>query len=244
MRLVNSEFCQFGLHDLNTSARPVPRIICSTIKNLCDPCFALFNKGLSEGWDFTMKIIHNWAEECGPVPRLPNSISNPLIQAKLCYYLNEIINTVRNSINIEFPTFLNSAADKNGFILTVEKDVNIAQILHDTTDKKVIRNVAFRLWAGCMEGAKTTREKFMSGAKEIELTPNDRSIANQAIRRESLNDVIYKAGVEAALFFELIENKHPKRHLEGIPVDSSIRRYLRENSKSESIVTKNDLIEQ
>ena len=241
--MVKSEFCQFGLHDLNTSAKPVPRIIYSTIKNLCDPCVVIFSKGISEGWDFTMKIICNWAEECGAAPGLPNSISSPLIQAKLCYYLNERINKTKNSINIEFPIFLNSAADKNGFIQTVEKDSNVTQILHDTTDKKVITNIAFRLWAGCMEGAKTTRENYMSGGKEIELTPNDRSIANQTIRQESLNDVIYKAGVEAALFSELIENKHPERYLEGIPVDSSIRRYLRENSKSKSIVTRNDLIE-
>ena len=146
MRLVKSEFCQFGLHDLNSSAKPVPRIICSTVENLCDPCFTLYSKGISEGWDYTMKIIYNWAEEYGLVPALPNSISNPLIQAKLCYCLNEVISTVRNSIYIEFPTFLYSAADKESFIQIVDKDTNITQILHDTTDKKVIRNIAFRLY--------------------------------------------------------------------------------------------------
>lgn len=94
VRLVKSEFCQFGLHDPDNSAKSVPRLIGSAVKNLCDSCFTLFNKGRSGGWDFTMKIIHYWAEELGPVPKLPNSISNPLNRAKLSHCLNEIINTV------------------------------------------------------------------------------------------------------------------------------------------------------
>jgi hypothetical protein len=92
----------------DNSAKPVPRLIGSAVKNLCDSCFTLFNKGRSGGWDFTMKIIHYWAEELGPVPKLPNSISNPLNRAKLSHCLNEIINTAQKSISIEFPTFLSS----------------------------------------------------------------------------------------------------------------------------------------
>lgn len=78
--------------------------------------------------------------------------------------------------------------------------------------------------------------------KEIELTPTDRRIADEKIRQR-LIDTIYKVGVEAALFLELIENNYPKRHLEGIPLDSSIMRYLQEGSKNKPIVTRNDLIE-
>ena len=241
VRLVKSEFCQIGLHDPDNSAKPVPRLIGSAVKNLCDSCFTLFNKGRSGGWDFTMKIIHYWTEELGPLPKLPNSISNPLNRAKLSHCLNEIINIAQKSISIEFPTFLSSAADKNSFIQTVEKDANVTQILYDTTDKK--SNIAFRLWAGCVDGAKTTREYYMFQGKEIKLTPNDRRIADETIRQESFKDAIYKAGVEAALFFELIENKHPNRRLDGIPINSSIRRFLREGSKNKLIVTKEDLIE-
>lgn len=68
------------------------------------------------------------------------------------------------------------------------------QILYDTTDKK--SNITFRLWAGCVDGAKTTREYYMFQGKEIKLTPNDRRIADETIRQESFKDAIYKAGVE------------------------------------------------
>ena len=73
------------------------------------------------------------------------------------------------------------------------------------------------------------------------ITPNHRSEADQTIRQKSSRDIIYKAGAEAALFFELIENNHSNRHLEGIPIDSPIRRYLRQHSKNKSIVTRKDL---
>lgn len=204
-RLARAEFCQFGLHKLNTFAQSIPRIINSIIINLCDPCFALFNKGSSEGLDFTMEIIYKWAEECGSVPALPNSISNPSDQAKVCSHLNNILATRRNT-NPNFPIILSSAKDKDGFIQMVENDTNIAQILHNTHDKKVR---SFRLWAGCMDGAKTTRRNYMKDGKEIELTPTDRRIADEKIRQR-LIDTIYTAGVEAALLFELIENNHPK----------------------------------
>jgi hypothetical protein len=188
-----------------------------------------------------MEIIYKWAEEKGLVPELPNSISNPSDQAKVCYYLNNIIATTRNT-NPNFPFILNSADEKDIFIHMVENDANIARILHDTTDKKVISNISFRLWAGCMDGAKTTREYYMRDNKEIELTPTDRKNADEIIRQRSGN-AVYKAGVEAAIFFELIENNHSERYLEGIPPDSSIRRFLQEGSKDKSIVTKEDLVE-
>lgn len=92
-----------------------------------------------------------------------------------------------------------------------------------------------------MDGAKTTREYYMFQGKEIKLTPNDRRIADETIRQESFKDAM--VGVEAALFFELIENKHSNRRLDGIPINSSIRRFLREGSKNKLIVTKEDLIE-
>jgi hypothetical protein len=87
-----------------------------------------------------------------------------------------------------------------------------------------------------MDGAKMTRRNYMKDGKEIELTPTDRGTADEKIRQH-LIDTIYKADVE------LIENKHPKRHLEGIPLGSSIRRYLQVGSKNKPIVTRNDLIE-
>lgn len=240
-RLVRTEFCQFGLHKFNTFTQSIPRRINSIPITLCDPCFTLFNKGSSEGLDFTMEIIYKWAEENGSVPALPNSISNPSDQAKVCSHLNNIVATSRTT-NPNFPIVLSSSEEKDKFIQIVENNPNITRILHDTFDKRIRSNISFRLWAGCMDGAKTTRKTYMKGGKEIELTPIDRKIADEKIRQR-LSDPIYKTGVEAALFFELIENNHPNRHLEGVPLDSSIRRYLQQASKNKSIVTRNDLIE-
>jgi hypothetical protein len=63
--------------------------------------------------------------------------------------------------------------------------------LHDVTDIKIIINISLR-------------EKFVSAGTEIELTPNHSRAADKAMRQDSLTDFIYKAGVEAALFFELV----------------------------------------
>jgi hypothetical protein len=240
-RIVRSRFCQFGLHDFDNFAEPILRNVGSVSINLCDVCFVLFNQGRSKGVDFTMEIIYKWAEERASIPELLNSISKPSDQAKICYYLNKLIETTRNT-NPNFPIILNSAEEKGNFIQIVENNANITRTLQDITDKKIISNISFRLWAGCMDGAKMTRETSMKEGKEIGLSPDHRRIADEKIRQR-LSDAIYKAGVEAALFFELIENNHPKRHPEGIPLDSSIKRYLQEGSKNKSIVTRNDLIE-
>jgi hypothetical protein len=218
------------------------RLNSSLVVHWCSDCMNLIHP--QAGSDPTMKIFHIWAAECGPTPVLPKSLKdNSLKQASLVQYVNvEVLSKHRTNINKDFPSYLRREREKENFIQGLEEDEMLSNFLPDVNKGSERKNIALRLWSGCMDGAKTTRDKFVSGGTEIRLAPDDRREADILIRQEGLTDPIYMSGVEAALFFELVENKHSERYLEGIPLDSAVRRYLKEDSKNKSTVTRNDLV--
>jgi hypothetical protein len=242
MRLVRNEFCEFGYHNPKEPFSDViyPRIIDSRLRNLCDRCYNLYK---NNNGDWSMEILYYWVNECGSPPQLPKSLRNCSKRARLVAHINKLVHMTRDDINDEFPIFLKESTERIQFIQRLEHDSTIIQTLEDVPGGNDRKNMILRLWVGCVDAAKATRDKYNAGrGVQIAYTPEDRAKTDATVRQKAPKDPLYEAGVEAALFFELIENKHTQRYLEGISSGSLIRKYLKDNSKDKSIITVDDLL--
>jgi hypothetical protein len=141
-------------------------------------------------------------------PQLPKSLRNCSKRVKLVAHINKLVHMTRDDIN-KFPIFLKESTERIQFTQRLEHDSTIMQTLegvHSGNDRK---NMVLRLWVGCVDGAKATRDKYNAGRSvQIAYTPEDRAKADATLRQKAPKDPLYEAGGEAALFFELIENKH------------------------------------
>jgi hypothetical protein len=96
------------------------------------------------------------------------------------------------------------------------------QYVHYGNDKNIKINIALRLWSGCIKAAKSISSQTLSG-------PNsslDSRIAFFWIDLWSKMDPIYCAGVETAPVWKMLINQKDDISLEGIPADSSVRKYI------------------
>lgn len=116
-----------------------------------------------------------------------------------------------------------------------------------STERKTI---ALRLWTGCLCAAKECRRTSVAEhnpdgttKKESHYTPDMRAESFEKIMRTVYEDPIYRAGVEVAPVWELIENAAPskKMHLDGIPnlSYSPVTRYLKDKNKT--IISADDI---
>ncbi len=82
--------------------------------------------------------------------------------------------------------------------------------------------IALRLWAGCLSAAKTISDATLSGpnsaADRARLFPSIDGVAQQ--------DVLFRAGVEAAPIFKRLRNQ--PYFLDGVPAESPVRRYAQD----------------
>jgi hypothetical protein len=80
-------------------------------------------------------------------------------------------------------------------------------------------SIALRLWAGCMSTAKTIAFKTRSGVNTVA----DRTRICGYIDDQAAHDIIFRAGVEAAIAFKRLRRQTV--YLDGIPSSSSVLRY-------------------
>lgn len=81
-------------------------------------------------------------------------------------------------------------------------------------------SIALRLWAGCLSAAKTIAEDTRSGMN----TAADRSqVFARVIDPTAAADPVFRAGVEAAPALHALRGQ--PCFLDGVPTDSSVRRY-------------------
>ena len=80
-------------------------------------------------------------------------------------------------------------------------------------------SIALRLWAGCLDAAKTIALETLSGPNAA----SNRAAAFSQIESVAKNDPVYRAGVEAAPSF--LNARGQPYELEGVPAGAAVRRF-------------------
>jgi len=242
--------CQSGFHD-----QGIPHKLHSQIINfgndimnttLCDVCFSTISEANEKGEDLTMSTIYQWGKELGN-PHLPESLRKCFRNcAEIAHFVNGQLNDIRQRMvncNIFFPYILKSINEKYDFIRSVSMDqITIGKNLLDVTRGNDKGSIALRLYAGCLDAAKSTRDSHNSAIGFIEYTPEKRFAASMTVKAYSDQDPVYAAGAKSALPLELLFNGHKTRFLEKIPVDSIIRESLKARSRNKDVVTLEDIV--
>jgi hypothetical protein len=229
------DLCQSGFHDPknNESQILVSRLTADNkTVNLCTYCYGVIQHAMSNKQDLTMYTLYHWAKECGNAPPLPGSLKeNCLKRAELVQYVNNELGkkrtTTEENRNQNFPTILLFPKEKDEFIQILEENEDSVQsILHDVYSDGDRKNIALRLWVGCLYTAKLLRRDYVAEhnsdgtPKRLEpITPKMRQDNFNSMAEILLEDPIYEAGVQAAPVWELKLNEEPdkKMSLEGIP---------------------------
>lgn len=168
--------------------------------------------------DPTMNDIYSLAQQLGSPPKLPDSLKD--LQAAvtfLDYIDSEKIGDLFYSLKPD--EFIVKVGE-----LTREK-------IPDINDGNTRANIACRLYAGCLDSAKTIRDSYVQwypgGTKEDRpITPKMREEAwYQLMKPRSKGDALYKFGVELGPALRKIREQ--RVYLEGIPSDSIVRRYVK-----------------
>ncbi len=174
--------------------------------------------GLMPDYNWETALI--WANRQGPTPALPESLANVVQRARL-------VNAINGPFMSNLPQGdlrLLSAAqiqERLALLATLSLDY-----IPDCTDADLRTRLALKLWSGCISAEKTVALDTMDGV----MTAQERSrIFSQIIDPIARTDEIYRAGVEAGPAFK--ELNRQEISLEGVPADSSVRRYV-ETSES------------
>jgi hypothetical protein len=123
-------------------------------------------------------------------------------------------------------------------------------LLREVLNDREKVNIALRLWTGCLCEAKECRyasvaeHNLNSSIKRESLyTPERRADSFEKIMVTSREDPVFKAGVEVAPVWELIENAEvdKKMYLGGIPNlnNSPVTKYLKDRNKA--IISADDI---
>jgi hypothetical protein len=177
--------------------------------------------------DANMNTAYFWACEIFQ-PELPSSLSDIHKRAKFV----EDINTI-----LIIPIKADRESGGNGQLTDFSTDVK-SKILNDIAEKSkpyilnednnnILINIALRLWAGCMEAAKSIAFETMDGAN----TPLTRERSFFQIDFFSKFDLIYCAGVEVAPSFKKLHDEYYS--FKGVPANSVVRRYPNDYLKDE-----------
>jgi hypothetical protein len=238
------EVCQSGFHDQHLQRRLVKVPVeggQSVI--LCDFCLSRITEAQQEGGDLTMTILYRWARQCGNISRLPDSLKLDCInRCHLVQFVNQQLLKIRTT-SIHFPKILMDPDERERFIQILEEDEDtVRSILDNGYSDSERKNIALRLWTGCLCAAKECRRTSIAEhnpdgttKSESQYTPEMRAESFKMIMITSREDPIYEAGIEAAPVWELIENRTPdkKMYLDGIPNlnDSPVTKYLKDRNK-------------
>jgi hypothetical protein len=168
----------------------------------------------------------------------------------LVQFVNQQLLKIRTT-NIHFPKILMNPDERERFIRILEEDEDtVRSILDNGYDDGERRNIALRLWTGCLCASKECRRTSVAEhnpdgttKSEYQYTPEMRAESFKKIMITSCEDPIYEAGVEVAPIWELVENAVPdkKMYLDGIPNlnDSPLTKYIKDRNKT--IISADDL---
>lgn len=141
--------------------------------------------------------------------RLPDSLKNPADRAIFLDAIDGCIAPVAGYYDLteqEQKKFISQIAELSEVFVTDLED-----------DEKRV-NVTLRIWAGCLDAAKTIAMETRNGPN----TRREREILfKSTIDPRSLTDPIYCAGVEAAPFFKSQRNE--QFSFDGVPKHSKVR---------------------
>jgi hypothetical protein len=153
------DVCQSGFHDPHLQRRLV-KVPVEGGQNviLCDFCLSRITEAQQEGGDLTMTILYQWARECGDIPELPDSLKLDCFnRCHLVQFVNQQLLKIRTT-SIHFPKILMEPDERERFIRILEEDEDtVRSILDNGYSDSERKNIALRLWTGCLCAAKECR---------------------------------------------------------------------------------------
>jgi hypothetical protein len=161
--------------------------------------------------DPAMGIALLLASENTSVDSLPESLQDPSTRA---LFLNSIDDLAAQVVGYHALT----DEDKKSYLR------QLAELSHvyitDVRDHSRLVNITLRLWAGCLDSAKT----IASDIRSDPYAPEERTdLFENFFDPLARKDPIYRAGMQTAPLFK----NHRKEHfsLEGVPQDSPVRTF-------------------
>ena len=201
------DVCQSGFHDQGLQKRLV-KVPVEGDQNviLCDFCLSRIMEAQQQGGDLTMTILYQWARECGDIPRLPDSLKlDCMNRCHLVQFVNQQLLKIRTT-SIHFPKILMNPNERERFIRILEEDEDtVRSIVNNGCSDSERKNIALRLWTGCLCASKECRRTSVAEhnpdgttKSEYQYTPEMRAESFKKIMITSREDPIYEAGVEAS----------------------------------------------
>ena len=169
--------------------------------------------------DPNMALAYSFAIGLGPSPALPNSLLDVGRRAELVDRIDDVfLVTEAHEYGLDFGQ-LGSAMTRLGARLCAIASTTEA-LIPEVTNVLERLNIVLRLWAGCLDAAKTIAHETRSGPN----VPQARAGIFCMIDERAAGDAVYAAGVEAAPAFKRLRQQGYS--LEGVPAQSRVRRYL------------------
>jgi hypothetical protein len=165
------------------------------------------NMATALSWAAVLSLV----PECG-IPQLPASLKNVRQRANLAHEINE-------SLPKGDLLFLHSSEE---ITRRLSETANLSQrYMPDVANPLERINISLRLWAGCLDAAKTIALETRSGGN----TPTIRAeIFTGRIDPITRVDPVYAAGVETAPTVKRV-NWRQDYSFDGVPVSSIVRRF-------------------
>lgn len=163
--------------------------------------------------DPNVDLARHFAESLGEKPEHPVSLKAMSVETRA-----EMLDRIDGPLIERWPSDEDTPF---GLFAQIAKQLaKIADVtkddLPDVPDSLVRINIVLRLWAGCLETAKTIALETKSGPN----TPKIRSDSALHIDQVASIDPIYEAGVEAALAFK--KRRGQPISFEGIPRETRV----------------------
>jgi hypothetical protein len=184
--------------------------------------------------DPTMSLAFEVGRQLSEVTELPQRLRRVKARARLVSGVNPPINwTPDTAAPGDWPWRFQVTLDNQSGILLVRLtpgvSANAWRLLPEIVDESERLSLSLRLWAGCIDGAKTIALGTRSGRN----TPEIRRVTAGMIAQRAAVDPIYAAGARAAAAF-----KHFVRQSVGwvgVPKDSILRPPVRVGRRQTSV---------
>ncbi len=186
-------------------------------------------KAIRREWDPTMELARRTAERFGPAPQLPASLQGSTPR-EANIRRTELLKEIENLLDREIRSVQGSVLDAyqlepqiplltQRLLLSSEIDQITRGYLPDVPDLSARINIALRLWAGYIDGAKVIGPR----TRDEDNTAETRQRDIRVIEAKVAKDPIYAAGVEAAPHYKW-RVLHQDIYRDGVPVGSIVLR--------------------
>jgi hypothetical protein len=170
--------------------------------------------------DPNLDTAYQWACELLQPQTLPLSLNDVTIRAQLVKEINDPFIVGHKAT--QPLSFLSQLSDKEKAIRLCNVGEISSRLMSDVSDANIRKNIAIRIWSGCLDAAKNISFRTMDGP----VTPQIRQLSFFIIDHWTSKDLIYGSGIQCAPAFKKLHRQYYT--FNGVPPSSIVRSFPNE----------------